>query len=259
MKPLIATCEAYPHGNTNLQQLARAINAMLTPWQHIDPTAQHGRRIYPLAVWDYSQHPDRYLQWLAALEQHHATLINSAALQRWNLNKQYLIELAQHDCPITPSLILTDQDDWQTRITNSGWENPVIKPLIGQSGHGVRRLHDAPLTPADYPHHAILQPYIEAPQGEICLIYLHGTFSHAVLRYGKDWRKNSQYGAKTTAITAEKHWRDAAETVFPHLPEPPMYARIDGLLDTHGHFLINEVELIEPALYLPVTQLQSFR
>jgi len=28
------------------------------------------------------------------------------------------------------------------------------------------------------------------------------------------------------------------------------YARIDGLIDASGDFLINEVELIEPALYL---------
>ena len=33
------------------------------------------------------------------------------------------------------------------------------------------------------------------------------------------------------------------------LPEMPIYARVDGTI-IHNQFLLNELELIEPALYL---------
>jgi hypothetical protein len=41
----------------------------------------------------------------------------------------------------------------------------------------------------------------------------------------------------------------AARAALAVLPEPPLYARIDGV-ETSGGFLIMEVEVIEPGLFL---------
>ena len=140
----IATCRDWPQGNADLQALAAALDATLTPWQDINPA--NARAVIPLAAWDYSTQPDDYLAWLAALEAAQVRVINPPALQRWNLDKRYLCELAAQGLAVTPSIALLPGDDWTAQIAASGWDNPVIKPLIGQSGRGVRRLHGEPST-----------------------------------------------------------------------------------------------------------------
>ena len=246
----IATCRDWPQGNADLQALAAALAATLLPWQDINPADAHA--VIPLATWDYSGAPDEYRRWLAALEAANVRVINPPALQRWTLDKRSLCELAAQGLAVTPSIALLPGDDWAQAIAGSGWDNPVIKPLIGQSGRGVRRLHDELPTLADYPQGVLLQPFIASDIGEICLIYLSGTFSHAAHRRPapQEWRANSAYGVEILPIEPETAWLKRAAAVLPHLPVAPLYARIDGLIDTHGAFLINEVELIEPALYL---------
>ena len=246
----IATCRDWPQGNADLQALAAALDATLAPWQDINPA--NARAVIPLAAWDYSTQPDDYLAWLAALEAAQVRVINPPALQRWNLDKRYLCELAAQGLAVTPSIALLPGDDWTAQIAASGWDNPVIKPLIGQSGRGVRRLHGEPPTLADYPQGVLLQPFMASEIGEVCLVYLGGTFSHAAHRRPapQEWRANSAYGVEILPIEAEPAWLKRAEAVLPRLPVAPLYARIDGLIDARGAFLINEVELIEPALYL---------
>ena len=116
----------------------------------------------------------------------------------------------------------------------------------------MRRLHGEPPTLADYPQGVLLQPFIASEIGEVCLVYLGGTFSHAAHRRPapQEWRANSAYGVQILPIKPEAAWLKRAEAVLPRLPVAPLYARIDGLIDASGDFLINEVELIEPALYL---------
>ena len=246
----IATCRDWPQGNADLQALAAALDATLLPWQDIEPA--DARTVIPLAAWDYSGAPDAYRRWLAALEAANVRVINPPALQRWNLDKRYLCELAAQGLAVTPSIALLPGDDWSAQIAASGWDNPVVKPLIGQSGRGVRRLHHELPTLTDYPQGVLLQPFIESRIGEICLIYLDGAFSHAAHRRPapQEWRANSAYGVEILPITPEPAWLACAAAVLPHLPVAPLYARIDGLITASGDFLINEVELIEPALYL---------
>ena len=252
----IATCRAVPQGNAGLQELAAALPATLMPWQDIDPTiitrAGEAVTVLPLAAWDYSKTPDAYRNWLLALQDAGVRVINPPALQIWNMNKRYLCELAAKGLPITPSVALLPGEDWGEKIAASGWSNPVIKPLVGQSGRGVRRLADGGTpTLADYPQGALLQPFVPTDVGEVCLIYLAGQFSHAAHRQPApdEWRANSAYGVQILPITPQPEWLSCAENVLQHLPQASLYARVDGLIAQDGRFMVNEVELIEPALY----------
>ncbi|MDO4795013.1 MAG: hypothetical protein Q4A28_03610 [Brachymonas sp.] len=252
----IATCRAWPQGNAGLQELATALPATILPWQDIDPAAiaKDGQTVtvLPLAAWDYSETPDAYRNWLLALQDAGARVINPPALQIWNMDKRYLCELAAKGLSITPSVALLPGEDWPEKITASGWSNPVIKPLVGQSGRGVRRLADGGMpTVADYPQGVLLQPFVPTDVGEVCLIYLVGQFSHAAHRQPApdEWRANSAYGVQILPITPQPEWLACAENVLQHLPQAPLYARVDGLIAQDGRFMVNEVELIEPALY----------
>lgn len=255
-KTYIATCRAWPQGNAGLQELATALPATLLPWQEIDPAtiarAGEAVTVLPLAAWDYSENPDSYRLWLKGLRDAGVRVINPPELQIWNMNKRYLCELAAKSLPITPSVALLPGENWAEKIAASGWSNPVIKPLVGQSGRGVRRLADGGTpTLADYPQGALLQPFVPTDVGEVCLIYLASQFSHAAHRQPApdEWRANSAYGVQILPITPQPEWLACAENVLQHLPQAPLYARVDGLIAQDGRFMVNEVELIEPALY----------
>lgn len=126
----------------------------------------------------------------------------------------------------------------------------------GQPHSATRRLAEgeAPAL-ASYPQGALLQPFVQASFGEVCLIYLAGRYSHAARRRlaPGEWRANSAYGAQIESVTPRPEWLACAEAALRCLPEPPLYARVDGLISEGGGgesgFSINEVELIEPALY----------
>lgn len=263
----IATCRAWPQGNADLQALAAALGASLTPWQDMAAADCAQATVLPLAAWDYSHQPAAWQAWLQALQAAGVHLFNPPEILHWNLNKRYLIELAARcaqaaapalDAPgsplITPGIALLPGENWVQRISASGWPNPVLKPLIGQSGRGVRRLDGQWPDAHEFADGALLQPYLPAPFGEVCLVYLNGCFSHAAHRQPApgEWRANSAYGVHIAPITARPEWLARAQTVLaqlpPHLPVP-LYARIDGLVDSDHIFTVNEVELIEPALY----------
>lgn len=243
---MIATCQQWPEGNEDLRNLAHLLAGELRPWREIAPEEAAQTLVLPLAAWDYSTDPEQYREWLQALARHGAQIRNSPDLQIWNMDKRYLLELG-----LTPGMALLPGEDWGKRLDACEWHNPVVKPLVGQSGRGVRRLQEGIPEPVDYPHGVLLQPFVHAPFGEACLLYVNGSFSHAAHRKppAGEWRANSAYGVEILPLLAKKHWLECAESALAALPEVPLYARVDGLIDETGNFCINEIELIEPALY----------
>ena len=47
------------------------------------------------SCWDYHRRPDAFRAWLAAREREGASLHNSVALARWNVDKRYLRDLEE--------------------------------------------------------------------------------------------------------------------------------------------------------------------
>ena len=103
----------------------------------------------------------------------------------------------------------------------------------------------------------MVQPYIRAIEqaGETSLIFFNGTFSHAVLRRPPqgEWRANSAYGVEIRPAAPSETVVRTARRVLDLLPQMPVYARVDGTI-IGGRLLLNELELIEPALYLHTAQ-----
>lgn len=257
----IATSREYSTGNADIEALQQALNASdlpttLTPWQ--DVAVGCSALVLPLAIWDYSQLFLDYQRFLTLMENSETTMLNNPSIQRWNCEKTYLQALENHGIATVPSLYLDAgfSKKWQEMCDFCGWKDPVLKPVVGQSGQGVRKLHDAQPTIDEYPEGALLQPYLPSIKtaGEMCLIYLDGSYSHAIRRTPNDWRANSAYGVEISAIAAEAEWQQTAEQavqfVTQQFGETPLYARVDGLLADDGQWQISEVELIEPALYL---------
>lgn len=262
-KPLsiaLATCKEWPHPGAGLLAVIHALeldghSVGVLPWQEDNRAFVEADLILPLAIWDYAKQPDCFRNWLLEIEDAGGVFANCPKLMAWNSDKRYLLDLEQKGVHVPKTVPVESAEQVYFAMQQHEWAQAVIKPAIGQSGHGVRLLR-APLEDGlalDKPH--ILQDWIpEIKQGELSMIFFNGQFSHAVTRMPakEDWRANSQYGVTVTQATAPFGAINAGQTCLENLSSMPLYGRVDGLMMPGGEFLLTELELIEPALFLDV-------
>lgn len=260
----IATCTAWPDPGPGLLPLieafeARGIRVACLPWQSVDDGAfLDARLILPLCAWDYAAAPGAFRDWIARIAAAGGRFANAPDLMLWNMDKAYLPDLAVRGVPVPRTFLLADPsaDTIAARMREEGWPKAVLKPAIGQSGNGVTLLDLADIKewPALWPGTHVLQPFLSEiiEAGETTLTFVGGMFSHAVLRRpaAGEWRANSQYGVTLERVEPDETIVEVARRAVAALPAPPAYVRVDGLARPGQGFLVTEVELIEPALFL---------
>ena len=253
----LITCQTYPEPSDNLKTLAACLENMgvktvFDAWQN-HPSAPF---LLPLCAWDYAAEPEAFGQWLTEAEACGQRFINPVGLMRWNMDKRYLCDLAEWGTDVIPSVqTSSEKEKLEDILKNRGWREAVVKPVIGQSGRGGAKIRvgEVSLKAEDYPQGVIVQPYIREIEtaGEISLVFFDGHFSHAVLRMlpQGEWRANSAYGVAVSPAAPPEKAVETARQILDMLPQIPAYARIDGTL-IGDRLLLNELELVEPALYL---------
>ncbi len=257
----LATCQAWPNLPDNLtpfvQQLeAQGVKVLVAPWQEW----QQADWVLPLCAWDYASYSDGFRAWLMHLAEKGMSVFNPLELVQWNMSKDYLLDLAKV-VEVIPTIVLDapNPETFLALIHQKSWSEVVLKPLIGQSGKAVTKWQAMQQTSLPdfscYSSGLIVQPYIQEIEqyGETSMVFFNGEFSHAVKRQPPvgEWRANSAYGVEVFAITPSEVALASANQVLQSLPVMPMYARVDGTdILEQGHFLLNELEVIEPALYL---------
>ena len=101
----------------------------------------------------------------------------------------------------------------------------------------------------------VVQPFIGEVQGEgeYSLFYFGRAFSHAIVKKPKagDFRVQEEHGASIVAVDAPREELVATgNKVLEQVTPVPAYARCDLVRGRDGRFLLMELELIEPSLYL---------
>ncbi|EAH8791963.1 hypothetical protein ACUWFQ_001934 [Campylobacter jejuni] len=255
---IIATCKAYKEGNEVLKKLKAKLENLhyqceLKAWQEI--RVRHlaqNTLILPLAVWDYSLEYANFLHFLNELERAKISILNPSEILKMNADKSYLKILEEANLPIIDSIIFKQNEEFDLSLIP--FQKAVIKPLVGQSGYKVRFLEQKIPTKEEFPHGALIQPFIENVEelGEFCFIFFGGKFNYAIHRQTqKDWRANSNYGVKIAPLKnpSKAHIDLALKALKALKSSNLLYARVDLLPQKNGNVLINEVELIEPSLY----------
>ncbi len=212
--------------------------------------------------WDYHFDPEAFLAWLERLERAGARIFNPPALARWNVSKRYLIALQAAGVPTVATAALADETEagLESIMRGRGWRTGVLKPEIGASAHDARIVTEGSLAEAAAAiatgairRPLLVQPFVDEirTRGEWSLIFIEGSLTHSVLKLpaAGDFRVQSHLGGTVRAEPAPPGAVSAARAALAVLPEPPLYARIDGV-ETSGGFLIMEVEVIEPGLFL---------
>lgn len=260
----IATCAAYPELKGDDELLCAALRqrgreAGLAVWDD-DAVDWAGYDLCLVrSTWDYHDKYEEFLAWTRRVEAV-AELRNPADLIAWNSDKRYLRELAEAGVPTVPTLWAErgTEIDLVGKLAARGWDEVVVKPVVDLGAKNLRRARGSEagdaLAEVLARQEAMVQPFLPSleAEGELSLIYVEGSFSHAVRKRPADgdFRVQSIWGGTVNAAEANPAHVAVAEQALAQLDEPPLYARVDLVSDLDDNPALIELELIEPNLYL---------
>lgn len=260
----LATCSlipsAYPDDSHLVSSLKR-LGIEPTPCIWNDPTVDWSRfdAVLIRTTWDYFKNYAAFLQWLDALP---VPTINPRPLLRWNADKRYLLELERHGVDVIPTRFAAGHELPEALGAMQG-SDVVIKPTVsGGAWHTLRGVvGEAAFEQAlahlprelDYMVQAFVPEIVAA--GEWSLLFFDGRYSHAVLKRPAtgDYRVQGDFGGSVETLEPGEEIIAAARraliatAALGHVDQA--YARVDGVV-VGGRFLLMELEMIEPSLFL---------
>lgn len=219
--------------------------------------------VYIGVPWDYPEEPGRFMALLTEIDQSRALLVNDLALVRWSLAKTYLRDLQRRGAAIVPSLWhdKMSPDIIQSAFAAHGTDRVIIKPVVSTNATNTYLLTreratalESELAETFRDRPFVVQPFIAniLTDGEYSLFYFNRTLSHATRKVPKpgDFRVQEEHGAELTSIEPDPALVETGASVVSLIDPTPMYARADFVRGPDGRFLVMELELIEPSMYL---------
>jgi glutathione synthase/RimK-type ligase-like ATP-grasp enzyme len=218
------------------------------------------------SCWDYHLKVADFLAWLGRLERLGLPVLNPAPLVRWNADKRYLLALAERGVAIVPTRVLPrgapdPREALLRALDGLDADEAVVKPAVSASAHDTWRTSRAAAAADAGRLQALLaagdvlvQPFVPAVTGagEWSVLCFGGRPSHAVLKRPApgDWRVQGELGGTAELGTAPAvALRQARRVLEAAGAGTAAYARVDGCV-IDGAFVLMELELIEPQLYL---------
>lgn len=212
------------------------------------------------STWDYQNNLSSFLSVLQQIESE-TILLNPLGVVRWNVDKVYLRNLASgartvptiwHDGKVEER----QTERWFEELQS---DELVVKPTVGASAQDTLRLrpnevNTAELTMLFDDRPCMVQPFMRGivEEGEFSLFYFGGGYSHAILKTPKraDFRVQEEHGGSIQAVEPTTKLLAEGEKILKHVLPIPLYARIDFVRAEDDDFVLMELELIEPSLYL---------
>jgi hypothetical protein len=229
------------------------IEAKAVVWDNQETDWSEFNQVIIRSCWDYHLRLPEFLAWIAVVESHDVDLQNNGTLVRWNADKRYLRRLEQCGITIPETHWLSEHEETSLSgvLAAHGWDCAVVKPTVSATAHKTKLV--ARDTDEILRGPAIVQKFMPEiqTQGESSFIFFHGEFSHAVskLPAAGDFRVQTEFGGSVREIAPSRSLIDAASEVLREVEYQPLYARVDGL-ERDGKFVLMELELIEPNLFL---------
>ncbi len=212
-------------------------------------------------TWDYFDRFDEFSIWLNKASKQ-TTLLNSENLIRWNIDKHYLQDLQQNGVHICESYFIQKGDIRTLRELSKEYSLStfVLKPCISGAARHTYKInannideHETLFSELIAHEAMIVQPFQKniVDKGEISMMIMNGTFTHAVLKIAQpgDFRVQDDFGGSVHDYTPTQEEIRYAENAVKSCPEMPIYARVDVFLDNHNKLALAELELIEPELW----------
>jgi glutathione synthase/RimK-type ligase-like ATP-grasp enzyme len=262
----IATCAGYEDLKSDDRLLrealaARGLEARTAVWDDEEVDWEGFDACLIRSTWDYHDKHEEFLAWTRRVATA-APLWNPPDLVAWNIDKAYLRELGEGGVPTVPTMWLRrDSGPALERIlAEQGWEEAVLKPAVDLGARNLSRVRrgedrgQEKLEAILARHDAMIQPFLPSleAEGELSLIYIEGTFTHAVRKHpaAGDFRVQVLWGGTVRAEAPGLRELEIGSQVLAQLASPPLYARVDLVEGPDGATCLIELELIEPNLYL---------
>lgn len=234
------------------------IDCQLIDWVHFTPHKTD--HVLIRTIWDYTEKPNQFIQLLDQLERSQCRCVNPVSTLRWNMEKSYLLDLAEAGIKIPKTQIIEGFDPHSFLPPTKPF---VIKPAIGASGINTllssQKNFDSKLKNL-LGHKVLIQEFIPEIKsiGEISLIYFDGRYNHAVIKTPKtnEFRIQEEHGGTTRPYFPELQILNTINDWVQLLPVKHLYCRID-IVSTKNGIVLMEAELIEPALYFSHTKPES--
>ena len=233
-------------------------------WEDLGKTSvahlQQYQGIVIRTCWNYYKKPDEFIQLLDFCEQNSLPLLNPSDIVRWNMDKRYLLDLQKEGIEIIPTeFVFEHHGGLFTKVVNKGWKKVVVKPMIsGGSYHTfvVDAKEEAEFNTIINTYYQnrpyLLQEFIpEISTGEISTLRFANGFTYSIAKVPKegDYRVQFTYGGKYNVEEVQPKIAAINNFIETRFQNRLLYQRVDGVW-RDNRFLLMEVELVEPDLYL---------
>lgn len=213
-------------------------------------------------TWDYFDRRGEFVAWLDRVRPL-TRLCNPADVVLGNMDKHYLADLAAAGVPVVPSTYLEAgrRPDLGAVLDHQGWPEAVIKPCVSGAARHTYRVARADAAAVDVivapllaEEAFVVQPFLQSVprDGEDSLMLFGGRLTHAVRKFAKpgDFRVQDDHGGTVSDRTPTAEQVALARRAVSTLQAVPAYGRVDMARDDAGRWIVMEVELIEPELWL---------
>jgi glutathione synthase/RimK-type ligase-like ATP-grasp enzyme len=263
---LLATCTEWPDGEPDGDLLvgalaARGIGARWVAWDDPGVDWPAAPLVAVRSVWDYQDRCPEFLAWARSVG---PLLLNGAEAFAWNIDKRYLVDLADAGIPVVSTLVVEDEGELAPAVADCF--PAVVKPRVGANGRGVVLFDGEPGGPEELdesqlgPGPWVVQPLVDSvrTEGEASVFVLGGVPVSQVRKVpaAGEIRVHEQYGGSTAPVPLDPEAADlagramlAAEALLGHRLD---YGRVDLMREDGGRLVVGEVEVTEPGLYLDV-------
>ncbi len=219
--------------------------------------------VYICTPWDYWDDIELFMRVLETIDASSAQLLNPLSLVRWSMTKNYLRDLEERGAAIVPSIWFDHFEAAQIPqwFDELGTHPVVIKPVVGGNAQDIYVL-TKPVAKETVSHLEetftarpfFVQPFMDNVQreGEYSLFYFNGEYSHAILKTPArgDFRTQEEHGSEIRSVAATAKQKETAAQVLALVDPQPVYVRADFVRDAADNFLLMELEMVEPSLYL---------
>ena len=221
---------------------------------------------YSLAIlkspWDYFDLIEDFYSWLDHLQAKNIKLLNPIEVVRWNANKQYLQEIEAAGLKITPSFFVQNKENVNLEhfFEKFNTNRLIVKPCVSGGAKNTFKVTvdnvnevNQKLNLLIQDEDFIIQPFLPEilENGEWSFVFFNGAYSHSLIKQAKpgDFRVQPAHGGSVHPQKPSEELIATAQQYVTLFAKNCLYARVDGT-SVNGEFLLMELELIEPFLFL---------
>ena len=212
--------------------------------------------------WDYFDLIEDFHNWLNLLAAKNIKLLNPIDIVRWNTDKHYLKEIEDAGLLIMESFFINRNEKviLNDYFEKFGTDQLIVKPCVSggakntfkvtiENATEVNEQLNLLLKEEDF----IIQPFLSEilEFGEWSFLFFNGVYSHSLIKKAKpgDFRVQPAHGGSVIPQNPDQELIETAAKYVNQFAKKCLYARVDGTF-VNGKFLLMELELIEPFLFL---------